>query len=40
MMAILAVPLIMNRRYMSSGLSLTQEGQQLEKGLVPTLEQE
>jgi len=40
MMSILAVPLIMNKRYMSSGLSLTLEGQQLEKSLVPTLEQE
>ena len=40
MMAILAVPMIMNKRYMSSGLGLTSEGQQLEKGLVPTLEQE
>jgi len=40
MLAVLAVPLIMNKRYMNSGLSLTQENQQLQKGLVPTLEQE
>ena len=40
MLAVLAVPLIMNKRYMSSGLGLTQENQQLEKGLVPTLEQD
>ena len=40
MLAVLAAPLIMNKRYMSSGLSLTLENQQLQKGLVPTLEQE
>ncbi len=39
MMATLVVPLIMNKRYMSAGLSLTSENQQLEKGLVPSLEQ-
>ena len=39
MLAVLAAPLIMNRRYMNS-LSLTLENQQLQKGLVPTLEQE
>jgi len=39
MMGVLAVPLIMNKRYMSSGLSLTLENQQLQKGLVPSLEQ-
>jgi hypothetical protein len=30
----------MNKRYMNAGLSLTSENQQLEKGLVPSLEQE
>jgi hypothetical protein len=39
MMGVLAVPLIMNKRYMKSGLSLTLENQQLQKGLVPSLEQ-
>ena len=38
MMGLMAVPLIMNKRYMSAGLSLTSENQQLQKGLVPTLE--
>ena len=39
MMATLVVPLIMNKRYMSAGLSLTSEKQVVEKGLVPSLEQ-
>ena len=40
MIGVLVVPLIMNKRYMNAGLSLTSENQQLEKGLVPSLEQE
>tara|TARA_B000000441_G_C21646676_1_gene292713 strand:- start:679 stop:813 length:135 start_codon:yes stop_codon:yes gene_type:complete len=40
MMGILVVPLIMNKRYMSAGLSLTSEGQQLQEGMVPSLEQD
>ena len=39
MMAALVVPVVMNKKYMSAGLSLTAENQQLEKGLVPSLEQ-
>ena len=40
MIGVLVVPLIMNKRYMNAGLSLTSENQQLEKGLVPSLEQD
>ena len=40
MMGILVVPIIMNKRYMSAGLSLTSEGQQLQEGMVPSLEQD
>mgnify|MGYP000007564281 CR=1 FL=1 len=39
MLGTLVIPIVMNRRYMDAGLSLTNENQQLEKGLVPTLEQ-
>ena len=39
MMATLVVPLIMNKRYMGAGLSLTSENQQVGHGLVPSLEQ-
>ena len=39
MMGILVVPIVMNKRYMNSGLSLTNENQQLQKGMVPSLEQ-
>ena len=39
MMATLVVPIIMNKRYMGAGLNLTAENQQMERGLVPTLEQ-
>ena len=39
LMAVLVIPIIMNKKYMSAGLSLTAENQQLEKGLVPSLEQ-
>ena len=40
MIGVLVVPLIMNKRYMNAGLSLSSENQQLEKGLVPSLEQD
>ena len=40
MVGVFAIPLIMNKRYMSSGLSMTSENQQMQKGLVPTLEKE
>ena len=39
MIGVLVVPIMMNKKYMSAGLSLTAENQQLEKGLVPSLEQ-
>jgi hypothetical protein len=39
MMATLVAPLIMNKRYMGAGLSLTTENQQVGHGLVPSLEQ-
>jgi len=39
MMATLVAPLIMNKRYMGAGLSLTNENQQVGHGLVPSLEQ-
>ena len=39
MIATLFIPAVMNKKYMSSGLSLTAENQQIEKGLVPSLEQ-
>ena len=39
MIGVLVVPVMMNKKYMSAGLSLTAENQQLEKGLVPSLEQ-
>lgn len=39
MMATLVVPLIMNKRYMGAGLSLTTDNQQVGHGLVPSLEQ-
>ena len=39
MMATMVIPIVMNKRYMEAGLSLTSENQQLDKGLVPSLEQ-
>jgi len=39
MMATLVAPLIMNKRYMGAGLSLTTDNQQVGQGLVPSLEQ-
>lgn len=39
MMATLVIPLIMNKRYMAAGLGLTSENQQMQQGLVPSLEQ-
>ena len=39
MMATLVVPIIMNKRYMEAGLSLTAENKQVGEGLVPSLEQ-
>lgn len=39
MMATLVVPIIMNKRYMEAGLSLTSENKQVGQGLVPSLEQ-
>jgi hypothetical protein len=39
MMATMIIPIVMNKRYMEAGLSLTSENQQLDKGLVPSLEQ-
>ena len=39
MIATMVIPILMNRRYMEAGLSLTSENQQLDKGLVPSLEQ-
>ena len=35
----MVIPIVMNKRYMEAGLSLTSENQQLDKGLVPSLEQ-
>jgi len=39
MMAVVAIPVVMNKKYMDAGLSLTKEDQQVSKGLVPSLEQ-
>jgi hypothetical protein len=39
MMATIVAPLIMNKRYMGAGLSLTTDNQQVGHGLVPSLEQ-
>ena len=39
MMAVVAIPVVMNKQYMDAGLSLTKEAQQVSKGLVPSLEQ-
>jgi hypothetical protein len=39
MLGTLAIPLVMNKRYMKSGLDLVAPKQQMESGLVPTLEQ-
>jgi hypothetical protein len=39
MIATMVIPILMNKRYMEAGLSLTSENQQLDKGLVPSLEQ-
>ena len=39
MIGVLVVPLIMNKRYINSGISLVSDNQQLEKGMVPSLEQ-
>jgi hypothetical protein len=39
MIATIVLPVLMNKRYMEAGLSLTSENQQLDKGLVPSLEQ-
>jgi len=39
MIGTLAIPMVMNKRYMKSGLDLTAPKQQMESGLVPTLEQ-
>ena len=39
MLGTLAVPMVMNKRYMKSGLDLVAPKQQMESGLVPTLEQ-
>ena len=38
MIATVFIPIVMNKKYMDSGLSLVSEDQQIEKGLVPTLE--
>ncbi|MBT4982169.1 MAG: hypothetical protein HOM85_03790 [Euryarchaeota archaeon] len=39
MMATIVIPLITNKRYMAAGLSLVSENQQMQQGLVPSLEQ-
>ena len=39
MIATLAVPLVMNKRYMSAGLTLVQSKAEEQAGLIPTLEQ-
>ena len=39
MIGVLVVPLIMNKRYIESGISLVSDDQQLQKGMVPSLEQ-
>ena len=39
MLGTLAIPMVMNKRYMKSGLDLVAPKQQIESGLVPTLEQ-
>ena len=39
MMATLAIPFVMNKRYMKSGLDLVAPNQQIQSGMVPSLEQ-